>query len=349
MKYERKRVMRVPIKDQDNALKQMLLDHKNGTNNALRFYRKRIRIIASVKDKDRQHKMKKKVCCLIEAKIKRDYPTLPRGSVNLTTQNSVGKPIQEFLKREGNRKRPPRYRRMDLRLRQSHCCVDLNASNPIIEIGFQNIGRQGVTMREFQLQGSQRYFDLFKEREHTVTYLNFKEGRIWANMVFSDIVVCKEPQAFIGLDAGMYSNKDAWVANILDTAGNTANYPVHIKADEDPKQAAQAIIKLAKEHNAAIVIENLKSLNRSRSGNRWGIPTAKYMTSLEEACVNNAIAFYRVDPRDTSRLHSVCNEPLYRPKDDRGWKYAWCPHCQIEVEADEDAAISIAKKQIESN
>ena len=56
MKYERKRVMRVPIIDHDNMLYEMLLENKQQLNAAHKFYRNRLRIISTIEDDDRKYK-----------------------------------------------------------------------------------------------------------------------------------------------------------------------------------------------------------------------------------------------------------------------------------------------------
>ena len=265
MIHKRKRVMKVPLKGDVSSLIEMIREHKDATNGALKFYRNRIRAAATVAVSDpRWRRMTNQLNRLIERKVTNDTTLIGKSSKHLTAMSSFKRPINEFTKRKGNRKRPPRFRRMDLRLEQNEVRVDLDAYNPNVLIGFRKEVGRGVVLHPFDIRGSQRYFDKFKHMDQTVAYLSYKKGRVWISLVFSEEVTCVTPQTFLGLDAGMYSNQNVWYPSLVDRDGvlmdNVALSPVPSDADVDPAMATRPLIELAKENNAAIVTEKLKTL-----------------------------------------------------------------------------------------
>lgn len=336
--------MRVPIIDHDNMLYKMLLENKKQLNAAHKFYRNRLRIISTIENKDRKYKATARLKRLIYRYANERLKLISRSSFNQTAQNSIDAPIQEFNKRKGNRKRPPRFRRMDTRLRECDVRIDLDAITPVAHIGFRGEFRKGSILRPYRILGTDRYFERFEDMQQTNAYLSFKKGRMWLSIVYSQEVICNKPKAILGIDAGMYSNKCAWIGQLINANGE-ASYPaIRIPADVSPIDASKQLIAICKEHNAGLSVENLKQLNRKRSGLRFGIPTSKYSQSLITACEDNAIPLYQINPRGTSRTHWKCqsSRPLERPKDDRGWDFAICHTCNEELSADENAAMNIA-------
>ena len=342
MIYRRTRVMRVPIIDHDGQLLAMLKENKKYLNEAHKFYRKRVRIASTIEDEDRRFEFSKRVKRLIYAYTNKRLQLVPRGSFNQTAQNSIDAPINEFLKRKGNRKRPPRFRRLDTRLRDREICVNLDADSPVAHIGFRGEFRKGPILKPYRILCSTRYKKRFEDMQQTNAYMTMKNGRIWLGVTYVEIVECDGPKAILGIDAGMYSNKSAWIGQLINADG-TASFPVvRIDAEVSPDDAAKQLIAICKEHNAGLSVENLKQLNRKRSGLRFGIPTAKYSNALIRACEDNAIPLYQINPRGTSSTHWKCYLPLERPKDERGWDFAICHTCNEEFSADENAAMNIA-------
>ena len=279
---------------------------------------------------------------LIYAYTNKRLQLVPRGSFNQTAQNSIDAPINEFLKRKGNRKRPPRFRRLDTRLRDREISVDLDAYYPEAHIGFRGEFRKGPILKPYRILCSTRYKNRFEDMQQTNAYMTMKNGRIWLAITYVEMVECEDPKAILGIDAGMYSNKSAWIGQLINADGTASVPVVRIDAEVSPEDAAKQLIAICKEHSAGISVEKLKQLNRRRSGLRFGIPTAKYTNALVKACEDNTIPLYQVNPRGTSSTHYKCRRSLERPKDERGWDFAICHHCNEEFSADENAAMNIA-------
>ena len=342
MIHRRTRVMRVPIVDHDGQLLAMLKENKKYLNEAHKFYRNRVRTASTIEDEDRKKEFTKKVRRLIYAYANKRLQLIPRSSFNQTAQNSIDAPINEFLKRKGNRKRPPRFRRLDTRLRDCDIRVDLNAGSPVAHIGFRGEFRKGPILKPYKILCSIRYKKRFEDMQQTNAYMTMKNGRIWLGITYVKIVECFPPKAILGIDAGMYSNKSAWIGQLINADGTATTPIVRIDSEVSPEDAAKQLIAVCKEHSAGISIENLKQLNRKRSGERFGLPTSKYSNALIRACEDNAIPLYQVNPRGTSSTHHKCYQPLERPKDERGWDFAICHTCNEELSADENAAMNIA-------
>ncbi len=340
--YDRKRVMKVPINDHDGQLYAMMKEYKTLANESHRFYRSRLKVIATCTNKERTTKLRLQISRLIARYIRERAVLCSRTNMNYSGMNTIDHPIKEFLNRKKNRKRPPRFRKMGLRIKFSGIRVHLEAASPAVEIAFMRSDkRKGSEFHTYRMLGSKRYIDRF-EGEPSGAYMTFKNGRVWLSIIFSKTVECRPPKSILGLDAGMYSNKSAWIGQKLSASGEADHPVIRIDADSSPIDAAKQLVAIAKEHKAGIAIEKLKSLNRSRSGDRFGIATSKYSQALVKECENHAIPLYEVDAKNTSRLHHKCRTPLERPKDERGWDFAICHHCNEEMSADENAAMNIA-------
>ena len=342
MIYNKKRVMKVPIKD-DGTLKEMILEHKIVTKNALKFYRNRIRFVSKVDRLDeRRHRIINKINCAVERKITKDSTLMGLGTKHLTAWSTVWAPINEFMKRGGNRKRTPRFRRMDLRLASHEVRIHLDAVTPSVEIGFRKSTGRGVNFRSFTIKGSQRYFDRFRDMDQTCAYLSFKKGRVWICFVFSQEVHCIIPQTFLGLDAGMHGNKNVWYPALVDRDGTILSdvAPNPVKADVDPQSAARHLIDLAKEHNACITIENLTSLGRNQAGKSNKLSLGEYRNALVIACEDNVVPLVKINPKHTSQR---CHQCDYVSRKNRIKTLFNCQECEFEGHADENAAINIAR------
>ena len=343
MIYTKKRVIKVPIIDNGGLLHSTLKEHKEVTNAAHRAYRNRLRIISNCSDRERRTRLRLMISRLLARYIRTRCKLVSRGNLNYSGMNTIDHPIKEFLKRGKNRKRPPRFRRMDLRIKFNQIRVHLDAPNPEVEIAFRREdNRKGSDFHTFKILGSKRYFNRFEDMSPTGAYMTLKKGRIWLSIVMSKEVVCLDPKAMIGLDAGMYSNKSVWIGQLINADGTARGPAIRIPAEIDEITASKQLIAYAKEHNAGLAVEDLKTLNRSRSGMRFGIPTAKFTNALVTACEDNATPLYQVNARGTSSTHWKCYKPLERPKDERGWDFAICHTCGEELSADENAAMNIA-------
>ena len=343
MIYKRTRVMRVPIIDHDGQLLAMLKENKKYLSEALKFYRNRVRIASTIENGDHRHKFGLHVKRLIAAYVRRRLQLVSRNNFNQTGKNSIDAPITEFLRRKGNRKRPPRFRRLDTRLKDKDIRIDLDAITPVAHIGFRGEFRKKAIFKPYRILCSTRYKKRFEDMQQTNAYMTMKNGRIWLGITYVKIVECFPPKAILGIDAGMYSNKSAWIGQLINADGTAYLPVVRIDAEVSPEDAAKQLIAICKEHSAGLSVEKLKQLNRKRSGERFGLPTAQYTKALERACEDNAIPLYQVNPRGTSSTHYKCKSPLERPKDvKRGWDFAICHHCNEEFSADENAAMNIA-------
>ena len=359
MIYRRQRALKVPIIDKDGMLMAMLKDHKSVTNEALKFHRDEIRKMVTIEDIDKQAEFRTSIQRKIYARAQARFKYIPKMSFNITCVNSINEPIKEYAKRTRKYKklleknpnakkqkiRPPRFRRMDLRLRNYHFRVDLDAAIPIVQIGFRPEDGSGVELHPFAIQGSQRYFDKFRNRDtkNTIAFLSYKKGRFWISLVFMEEVNCRHPQNFLGLDAGMYSNLNVWYPTLVDSRGiiikSSADHPV--SAGDDPRLGAIRLVKFAKKNNAAVITEDLKELNRSRSGKRFGIPLAKYIRELKLVCEDYAVPLLDIAPRYTSQMCSSCE---HTHKDNRDGIKFLCLKCGHEDHADVNASINIARK-----
>ncbi|MFQ5815736.1 MAG: RNA-guided endonuclease InsQ/TnpB family protein [Candidatus Hydrothermarchaeaceae archaeon] len=114
-------------------------------------------------------------------------------------------------------------------------------------------------------------------------------------------------------------------------------------------QVAHEIVRLAKEHEATIALENLnglkdRRLNRETNRKVKRTPYRLFIEAIQRVAWQNGVAVRLVDPKDTSKTCPKCGHISKGNR--KRQSFFQCINCGYEVNADRNASLNIALRAV---